>query len=67
MEGNILRCTECEGSDFEVDDRLGEHVCVNCGYVQVSNIFEETSKTIVTTDHHYNIGSGFYFKEADRK
>ena len=61
-----MKCSECEGLDFEIDDRLGEHVCINCGYVQVSNIFEETSKTIVTTDHHYNLGSGIYLKEADK-
>ena len=66
MEGKVLKCTECEGLDFEIDDRLGEHVCVNCGYVQVSNIFEETSKSIVATTHEYNMGSGFYIRESDR-
>jgi len=61
-----MKCSECEGLDFEINDRLGEHVCVNCGYVQVSNIFEETSRTIVTTEHHYNFGAGMYMQEADR-
>jgi len=59
-------CIECEGREFEFDDRLGERICVSCGFVQVTHIFEETNKTIVSTDHHYNLGAGIFIKGADR-
>ena len=35
-------CENCKSTDNYVDDRMGEVVCNSCGYVMVSNIYEET-------------------------
>ena len=47
-------CIECEGNEFVFDDRLGERICVSCGFVQVIHIFEDTNRTIVSTDHRHH-------------
>lgn len=37
-----MECLVCKKSESYIDDRLGERVCLDCGYVMVSNIIEET-------------------------
>ena len=37
-----MKCENCNSNDNYIDDRLGETVCNDCGYVMVSNIYEET-------------------------
>lgn len=37
-----MNCPVCSADNHELDDRLGEEVCLDCGYVIVSNLFEET-------------------------
>ena len=61
-----MKCIECNGYEFDEDDRLGETICVQCGYVQVTNIFED-KLSIKDTMPAFNTDSGrhHYFKEAD--
>ena len=43
-------CDLCKSVNTSLDDRLGEHICDDCGYVIVSNLYEETSSPIIQTD-----------------
>jgi len=37
-----MKCIECDGNKFEMDERLGELSCMDCGYVAVTELFEQT-------------------------
>jgi transcription initiation factor TFIIIB Brf1 subunit/transcription initiation factor TFIIB len=45
-----MKCTECSETDFYLDDSVGETTCSNCGYVQVTNIFEERQSNFLFQD-----------------
>ena len=54
-------CELCKSENSSLDDRLGEMVCDDCGYVMVSNLYEETSSPITGTSsvvHIDNIRTG---------
>jgi len=60
-----MKCDECNGNNFSYDDRMGETVCDDCGYVQVRNIFED--KTNRTIDYEQLKAGNFTYKnEIDR-
>ena len=40
-----MNCVECKTDEFEFNERLGENVCVNCGYVLVEEIFEKNYRS----------------------
>ena len=42
-----MKCDECNGIEFYIDDRMGETVCKGCGYVQVTNIFEDKQQRVL--------------------
>ena len=37
-----MNCKECNSDKVEYDERLGEKICVECGFVIVHGMFEET-------------------------
>ena len=41
-----MKCLECEGTNFEMDDNLGELSCVDCGLIIVTELFEQTVRAI---------------------
>lgn len=53
-----MKCKECNKDDFYIDDLMGETICSNCGYVQVTNIFEERTSNVLFQDgeRHYLSG-----------
>jgi len=53
-----MKCLECEGLEFEMDDRMGERVCVQCGFVHVENIFEDT-----TANYYYDKEGNIHARE----
>ena len=38
-----MKCKECGTYEDEFDDRMGELICIGCGFVKDVHIFEETS------------------------
>ena len=36
-----MNCKECKSNNIEYDEKLGEKVCVKCGFVVVDRMFEE--------------------------
>ena len=34
-----MKCLECEGTKFEMDERLGELSCVDCGLIIITELF----------------------------
>ena len=38
-----MKCIECDGNKFEIDERLGELSCMDCGYIAVTELFEQTT------------------------
>tara|TARA_R100000656_G_scaffold120471_1_gene94772 strand:- start:238 stop:1173 length:936 start_codon:yes stop_codon:yes gene_type:complete len=42
-------CDLCKSENNSLDDRLGERVCDDCGYVMVANLYEETVSPIVAS------------------
>jgi len=50
-----MQCMVCKSHKNYIDDRLGEKVCVDCGYVMVSNISEETISPNLPNDE-YRLG-----------
>lgn len=51
-------CEICKGSSNTIDDRLGERVCNDCGYVMISNLFEETQNNFYVDNGQVIIRSG---------
>ena len=46
-----MNCINCKGTAIETDNIRGEEVCIDCGYVLVSNLTEEThNQWTETTD-----------------
>ena len=41
-----MKCDECGSRDTEFNERLGEHCCLDCGLVIVTEIFEETVRLV---------------------
>ena len=41
-----MKCLECEGTNFEMDDNLGELSCVDFGLIIVTELFEQTVRAI---------------------
>ena len=37
-----MNCKECNGTEIEYDERLGEKICATCGFVIIDRMFEET-------------------------
>jgi transcription initiation factor TFIIIB Brf1 subunit/transcription initiation factor TFIIB len=37
-----MKCKECDSTEIEFDERLGEKCCAGCGLVLVTGMFEET-------------------------
>lgn len=37
-----MKCIECNGTQFEMNERLGELSCRDCGYIAVTELFEQT-------------------------
>tara|TARA_R100000781_G_scaffold84689_1_gene52146 strand:+ start:8527 stop:9441 length:915 start_codon:yes stop_codon:yes gene_type:complete len=58
-----MKCDECSGIEFYVDDRMGETICKGCGYVQVTHIFEDKQQRVLTED--YDGARNSYLTEAD--
>jgi len=54
----MIMCEVCKGSSNTIDDRLGERVCDDCGYVMVSNLFEETQSNFYIENGEVIIRSG---------
>jgi len=53
-----MKCMECGSTDSSFDDRLGYHICVDCGLVLNVEIFEESHTPIArVADSKYNLGS----------
>jgi len=42
-----MKCDECNGNEFSYDERMGETICVACGYVQTRNIFEDKVDSMI--------------------
>lgn len=40
---NTMKCKECQSNSFNMDDRLGEMVCNDCGLVLITEPFEQNS------------------------
>ena len=36
-----MNCINCKGTAIETDNIRGEEICVDCGYVLVSNVLAE--------------------------
>jgi len=53
-----MKCIECDGNKFEMDERLGELSCMDCGYIAVTELFEQTVLPINK--------SGEFIHSADR-
>ena len=60
-----MKCINCNGTSIEVDDVRGEEVCVDCGYVLVENLLEESHNSFEylkegrNTPHDYVRGADF--------
>jgi len=37
-----MTCIECNENDFEYDERLGEKICKGCGFVEITERFEQS-------------------------
>ena len=54
-----MKCINCKSSNLEEDTRLGECICIECGYVMVSEIQELATQDIIeyeattSTGHHW--------------
>ena len=51
-------CDLCSSENNSLDDRLGEMVCDDCGYVMVANLYEETSSPILNSEQSLDIRTG---------
>ena len=61
-------CDNCKGASIETDDVRGEEVCIDCGYVIVSNLIEESQHMYEFTGDNQltNSNHGFsYVRSAD--
>tara|TARA_B100001287_G_scaffold275306_1_gene282589 strand:+ start:707 stop:1540 length:834 start_codon:yes stop_codon:yes gene_type:complete len=41
-----MKCIECNGNQFEMDERLGELSCIDCGYIAVTELFEQSVRYV---------------------
>lgn len=41
-----MKCIECNGTQFEMDERLGELSCIDCGYIVVTELFEQSVRYV---------------------
>jgi transcription initiation factor TFIIIB Brf1 subunit/transcription initiation factor TFIIB len=41
-----MKCLECEGNNFEMNDNLGELSCVDCGLIAITELFEQTVRPL---------------------
>ena len=41
-----MKCLECEGNNFEMNDNLGELSCVDCGLIAITELFEQTVRAV---------------------
>ena len=41
-----MKCIECNGTQFEMDERLGELSCIDCGYIAVTELFEQSVRYV---------------------
>jgi len=55
-----VKCMECGSTESSFDDRLGYHICSDCGLVLNVEIFEETSSAM-ESDSKYAMGSTIQF------
>ena len=55
-----MKCKECGTYEDEFDDRMGELICIGCGFVKDVHIFEETSPADVLINK-----AGRYLSEND--
>ena len=53
----MMKCDECGARNSQFDERMGEHICNDCGLVIVTEIFEETVRLV---------DDGKIIKEADK-
>jgi len=51
-----MNCKECNEEEFNFDERLGEQVCANCGFVMVQGMFEETVRNEEDSDGNSKYG-----------
>jgi transcription initiation factor TFIIIB Brf1 subunit/transcription initiation factor TFIIB len=51
-----VKCIECSSTESSFDDRLGYHICSDCGFVLNVEMFEETSN-VGESDSKYGVGS----------
>jgi len=52
-----MKCIECDSIESTFDERLGYHICSECGLVIGVEIFEEDSRLERSSDTTYNLGS----------
>ena len=55
-----MKCKECDSFEDEFDDRMGELVCIECGFIKDVHIFEETTVASKQIDR-----AGIHIKEKD--
>lgn len=60
MEDNTMKCKECGSFEDEFDDRMGELVCIDCGFVKDVHIYETRASPEAQLDR-----AGRYLKEKD--
>ena len=51
-------CQECQSNEFEYDEVMGETACVDCGLIVITELFEETVRSVSNTQeiHSKEIG-----------
>ena len=54
----MMICNLCKSESNYIDDKLGERVCSDCGYVMVSHLFEETVSNVSMENGELIIRSG---------
>tara|TARA_B100000035_G_C21013448_1_gene560710 strand:+ start:852 stop:1730 length:879 start_codon:yes stop_codon:yes gene_type:complete len=60
-----VKCIECESTDSTFDDRLGYHICSDCGLVLNIELFEETT-TATESDSKYGLGSVIHGSDSTK-
>ena len=64
-----MKCENCSSEDSYFDDRMGEEICRDCGYVMVTNILEETISLRdmeESYEGHSYTGNRFLSRNPDR-
>ena len=60
-----MKCINCNGTSIEVDDVRGEEVCVDCGYVLVENLIEESQPSLYMNERDKTAFTHDYVRGAD--